>query len=237
MHKSLEEIDVVILCGGQGMRLRPITKNQPKVLVDVGGRAFLDILICNILQYGVKRLILSVGYLKEQIIDHFKNNITNYRVEFSEEEIPLGTGGAVKRARHLVKSNSFLVMNGDSFCKVDLTKFYSFHIKQRAVLSMVLVRSRQTDDYGMIELDDSYRVKSFREKAESRGSGLISAGIYLMKRDIFSLMPDDEVFSLEYDFFPKVLDNECYGFVYEGELIDIGTPDRYERAKKLFLKS
>lgn len=234
MDGLLEKIDVIILCGGQGIRLRPVVKDRPKVLVDIGGKVFLEVLIDYILQYGFKRIILSVGYLREQIIAHFDSYNPICKIEFSEEETPLGTGGAVKRTQPLIESDTFLVMNGDSLCHTDLTKFYDFHIKHRAILSMVLVASQQVHDYGIVELDDSYRIKNFKEKVKRKGNGFINAGIYLMKKDIFSFMPDNDTFSLEYDFFPKILDNNCYGFVCEGKLIDIGTPKRYERTKNYF---
>lgn len=237
MHKKLEDIDVIILCGGLGKRLRPVTRDQPKVLANIGGKAFLDILIDSLLQYGFKHLILSVGYLKEQIIAHFNNYNPGCKIEFSEEEMPLGTGGAIRRTQPLIEADTFLVMNGDSICEADLSKFYDSHIKHRAILSMVLTKSQQVHDYGIIEMDDYYRIKSFKEKVGHKDNSFINAGIYLMKKDIFSSMPDNEVFSLEYDFFPKILDNnKCYGFVCEGELIDIGTPERYAKANQLFCK-
>lgn len=235
---ELEKIDVVILCGGRGERLRPVIGEQPKVLAKIGEKAFLDILIDNILQYGFKRIILSVGYLGEQIIEHFDHDKC-YDVEFCEEEMPLGTGGAVKRAELLIKSKSFLVMNGDSICKVDFSRFYRFHMEKKGILCMVVVKPQtgQDQDYGAVRLDDSCRVRSFREKVVGGKSNLISAGIYLMRSDIFCHMPGETCFSLEYDLFPRILDERCYGFLCGSELIDIGTPERYEKAIGLLSES
>lgn len=232
MYSDLKEIDVLILCGGYGKRLKPCVNDRPKVLAKIGKRAFLDILIDNLLPYNFKRIILSVGYLKEEIKKHFSNNKT-YRLEFSEEEIPLGTGGAVKKAESLIKSNSFLVMNGDSICEIDFTKFYEFHINNKAILSIVLTSSKVNGDYGFITVDSSFRITSFREKVTEAKNGLINAGIYLMRKDIFSYMPEDTCFSLEYDLFPKILNHKGYGFLTEGQLIDIGTPERYKKAIKI----
>jgi len=233
MHADFKKIDLLILCGGLGKRLRPSLNDRPKVLAEIGGRVFLDILIGTISQYSFQNIILSTGYLKEQIKEHFGHN-PNYNFLFSEEERPLGTGGAVQKAKPLIKSNPFLVMNGDSICKVNLEKFYDFHIAKKAILSVVLARSKEIADYGLVKVDASGRIRNFREKVREKGGGLISAGIYLMQRNIFSCMPSKTCFSLESDLFSKILDERCYGFLCESELVDIGTPKRYKEAVKLF---
>ncbi|MCK4736539.1 MAG: hypothetical protein KAT65_29065, partial [Methanophagales archaeon] len=174
-----------------------------------------------------------VGYLKEQIKNHYDKN-QDYTITFSEEEEPLGTGGALKNARSLIRSNPFMVMNGDSICNVDFRSFVDFHIGKKALLSIVLVRSNTAEDYGSVILDVSQRIVDFNEKVAGGGENIINAGVYLMEKDIFSYMPEQSRFSLEYDLFPKIVDNRCYGFLTEGEFIDIGTPERYEKAKDLY---
>ena len=237
MSQKLSEMDVVILCGGLGKRLRPVVSGQPKVLAKIGERTFLDILIDNLLLYRFKNIILCVGYLKEQIKNHFdydygKNH--DYTITFSEEEEPLGTGGALKKAKTLIKSNPFMVMNGDSICKVNFRSFIDFHVEKEALLSIVLLRSNTAvQDYGSVTIDDSQRITDFNEKIVGRSENIINAGVYLMGKDIFSYMPEQNRFSLEYELFPKIIDNRCYGFLTEREFIDIGTPERYEKAKIL----
>ena len=234
MSDNLREIDVVILCGGLGKRLRPVIKEQPKVLAKIGEMTFLDILIDNLLMHGFKNIILSVGYLKEQIKNHFDyDKKYDYTITFSEEEEPLGTGGALKKVKPLIGSNPFMVMNGDSICKVNIGSFIDFHTEKKALLSMVLVRSKTAQDYGSVTLDDSQRITGFNEKIAGGSENIVNAGIYLMEKDIFSYMPKQNRFSLEYDLFPKVINNRCYGFLTESELIDIGTPERYEKAKSM----
>ena len=235
MSTNLREIDVVILCGGLGKRLRLVVFDQPKVLAKIGEKTFLDILIDNLLMHGFKNIILSVGYLKEQIKNHFNfddDKKYDYTITFSEEEEPLGTGGALKKAKPLIRSNPFMVMNGDSICKVDLRSFVNFHTEKKALLSMVLVRLKTAQDYGSVTLDESQRITSFNEKIAGRSENVINAGIYLMEKDIFSYMPEQNRFSLEYDLFPKIITSKCYGFLTESEFIDIGTPERYEKAIK-----
>jgi NDP-sugar pyrophosphorylase family protein len=234
----LSEIDVVILCGGLGKRLRPVVSGQPKVLAKIGERTFLDILIDNLIMQGFKNIILCVGYLKEQIKHHFDCDYDkkhDYTVTFSEEVEPLGTGGALKNAKTLIRSNPFMVLNGDSICNVDFRSFVDFHIEKEALLSIVLVRSNTAEDYGSVILEGSQRITNFNEKVAGRSGNIINAGVYLVDNDIFSYMPEQSKFSLEYDLFPKIIENNrCYGFLAEGEFIDIGTPERYEKAKDLY---
>jgi NDP-sugar pyrophosphorylase family protein len=127
-------------------------------------------------------------------------------------------------------------MNGDSIGKVDFRSFIDFHVEKRALLSIVLVRSNTAEDYGSVILDGSQRITSFNEKIAGGSENIINAGVYLMKKDIFSYMPKQNRFSLEYDLFPKIINNRCYGFLTESEFIDIGTPERYKKAINL-LKS
>ncbi len=228
----LKEIDVVILCGGLGVRLRPVISDRPKVLAKIGDAAFLDILLNNLAKYELKNIILCVGYMKEQIKAHFNSN-KNYNIKFSEEDEPLGTGGALKKARPLIKSNPFIVLNGDSVCNITFREFFEFHINKKGILSMVLARSKKVQDFGSVALNSSQRIMSFKEKVTCTDECLVNAGIYLMQKEVFSYMPDENHFSLEYDLFPKLIHDNCYGFITESELIDIGTPERYEKAINL----
>lgn len=235
---NLREIDVVILCGGLGKRLKPAFEG-PKVLVKIGEKAFLDILIDNLLIHGFKNIILSVGYLKEQIKNHFnceQKKSHDCLIIFSEEEKPLGTGGALNIAKTQIRSNLFMVINGDSICKVDFRSFIEFHIGKKALLSMVLVHSNKAQDYGSVILNEAQEITDFKEKVAGKSDNLINAGIYLMKKEIFAYMPKQKKFSLECELFPQIIKNRCYGFLTERELIDIGTPERYEKAINL-LKS
>jgi len=211
MSTNLKDIDVIILCGGLGTRLRPVVPDRPKALAKIEDKTFLDILIDELLKHGFKNIILCVGHLKEQIKDHF-NFEKDYNIVFSEEEYSLGTGGALKNAKSLIKSDTFMVMNGDSICNVDFKNFFDFHIDRKATLSMVLTRSPNTLDYGNVALDESQRIISFEEKIDTNKESLINAGMYMMQKKIFTYVPDEDVFSLEYDLFPKLITDKCYGY-------------------------
>ena len=208
--------------------------NRPKVLAEVAGRVFLDILVDRLLAYGFRRIILSVGYMKEEVRQHFYNHPNSKNILFVEEEIPLGTGGALKKAAQLVKSDDFLVMNGDSFCGVDLSKLYLFHKEKKGVLSIAVASAKEPSDYGVVSSNALGQILSFNEKSGASHGGFVNAGIYFMTKEVISFMPIQKVFSLEYDFFPKILNHKCFAFSSEVELIDIGTPERYKLAQKFF---
>lgn len=231
-----KEADVVILCGGLGKRLKSVISDRPKPMAEIKNRPFLDILVDYVASYGFKRFILCIGYNGNVIKKYYQSNKDNsVTILFSEESEPLGTGGAIKNAESLIKSNPFLVLNGDSFCQVDLHKFLDFHIKKRALLSMVLTGISKDRDYGVINLGRSQRIIKFDEKVESKSSNFINCGIYSFDIRIFSLMPVNRNFSLEYELFPKIINSKFYGYITEGTFIDIGTPGKYRKAKKILV--
>lgn len=225
--------DAVILCGGLGTRLRPISGDLPKALVPFDGRPFIDILIESLLPFGFRRFVLCVGYHSEKIREHFGRR--DYEVVFSEESEPLGTGGALKNARPHIISSPFLLLNGDSLCPTNLHRFRDFHAEKGGILSIVLSRPLSDKDYGAVDVDSEAKIMAFREKAEARRGSFINAGIYLLNREVFDLMPKDTRFSLETDLIPRLVSYKCYGFVTDGEIIDIGTPERLDRARKLMV--
>lgn len=223
-----EGMDVLILCGGPGKRLRSVVSDRPKPMAEIAHRPFLDILIAHTSRYGFRRFILCLGYMKEVIKEYYRER---EGIIFSEEEEPLGTGGAIKKAEPLIKSSPFLVMNGDSFISLDLNEFITFHTQKKAVVSIALAREKRTDDYGVIKLGEGGRIISFSEKRGERG--LVNAGVYLFERNVLSAIPCDINYSLEYDLFPKMVGKGLYGYQTDGTLIDIGTPEGYKKAKQI----
>jgi NDP-sugar pyrophosphorylase family protein len=241
-----DTMDVVILCGGKGKRLRTVIKDRPKVLAEINGQTFLDILIDYVTGFGFRRFIFCIGYKGDMIKRHFTIDYSrksafrtiraNLRYIFSEEKELLGTAGAIKKAQLLIKNNPFLVMNGDSICKLDLNRFINFHIEKRALFSMALCDVKNTASCGKVTLDNFGKVTSFSEKAKSNSeNSLASAGIYLLDKAIFSEIPINKKCSIEHEIFPKLINRRFYGFKTEERLIDIGTPEGLKQAN-LFLK-
>ncbi len=234
--KLLKDTDVIILCGGRGSRLKSITKNKPKPLVKIGDRPFLDILIAYLSKFGLRRFILALGYKADKVHEHFlKGPDRGSKIFFSLEKTPLGTGGAVKNAQHLVLNDYFFVLNGDSFYDIDLSGFLRFCLKKKAFLGAIALKKiKSGKDYGTIATDTHGRITSFNEKNKISKNCFINGGIYIFKKNIFSKMPRHKKFSLENDIFTKLAGVKgFYGYRTKGFFIDIGTPQRLKKARKL----
>lgn len=226
------KIDVLVLCGGQGTRLRKILRHRPKVMAFFGGEPFLNLVLNYMRSFGFRRFILGTGFRADAIRRYYsKNRQLGRGIVFSHENKPLGTGGGVKNAQRLIRSKLFFVLNGDSFIRFNPLNLYSFHRQKRALATILLMPHKGNQDYGCVKINRSGKVLSFLEKKKG-AAGLINAGVYLFQKEIFSLMPEGK-FSLEYNFFPQLQKKGFYGYLQRGMFIDIGTPERYLRAKKL----
>jgi D-glycero-alpha-D-manno-heptose 1-phosphate guanylyltransferase len=227
-------IDVVILCGGKGERLKGVVDDRPKPMAEVNGRPFLDMLLDYIAGFGLRRFILCISHKGDFIKKHYQKRVVPFSILFSEEERPLGTAGAIKHAESLIESSPFLVMNGDSFCRLDLNAFIDFHIKKKASFSMALSNVTDADDYGRVVLDKSCKIIGYNEKTGSGSEdNFVNIGMYLFDRSIFSEMPKDKKCSIEYEIFPRIVGERFYGFITQEEFIDIGTPERLRRINLL----
>ncbi len=234
----IKEIDVFILCGGLGKRLKDISGNTPKPMVYIGGRPFLDIVIGYLREFGFKRIILGIGYQAQIIKKYYdEHKISGVEIVFSQENRSLGTGGAVKKAKRLIKSELFFVLNGDSFSEFNAEKFIEFYKQKKATALILLRKSKDNKDYGLITIDRRSEIIFFNEKGSFMRNSLINGGVYLFSKSVFSMMPKKEKFSLEYDLFPQMVGRGLYGCKEPGFFIDIGTPERYFAAKKYFSKN
>lgn len=230
-----KDIDVLILCGGRGSRLRSVVSDRPKPMAEINQQPFLDALMGYLFLNGFRRFVLSTGYMAASIRRYYQKK-EGRDIRFCEESAPLGTGGALKKAGRFIKSGYFLALNGDSFCKVDFKKFLAFHNKKKGLASIVVAKNKQNRDCGSVKLDGLNRIISFREK-EGGKNRRISAGIYLFDRKIFSLMPKRGRFSLEYELFPKLNGKGFYGYMTDNTLVDIGTPDGLKKARLYFKRT
>ena len=227
-------LDAVILAGGLGTRLEPLVKDRPKALADVSGRPFIDILIDELVSQGVRRIIFCLGHRREQIISHVAGR-ADATFLFAEEIVPLGTGGALKNASSLISSDPFLLMNGDSFCRVAYAELMEFHKRRGAALTMVVSEARGRADAGNVTLTAEGRITGFREKSDATHPFLINAGIYLIRRAVLQSLSLQYPFSLERDILPLLIHGgNMYGYVVSEEVIDIGTPERLTFAQGKF---
>jgi len=198
-------------------------------MVWIKDRPFMDILIDYIAKFGFRRFILCTGYKADFIKRYYQDRNLPLTIVFSEEKNPLGTAGAIKNASSLVKSNTMLVFNGDSFCKADLNKFVDFHFAKNAEASIVLSKLKDNEDYGAVRLGPSGIITSFNEK--SKQDGFTNAGIYFFKKSTLDMIPDGVKFSVEYDLFPKLVGLGFFGYKTKAIVTDIGTPQRYKEAR------
>lgn len=240
MGAFLKNIDVVILCGGLGTRLQSILPDHPKILAPLGKHNLLDVTLEQFKDAGASRIILCVGHQKEKIKEYVEKNYPatgDLKIVLSEEATPLGTGGALRRALSLVQSDTFLVMNGDSLADLNLAKFLNWHHRKNALFSMALMKAERADG-GAVVCDKSQRILSFREKTHDPRPHFVNAGFYIMGKDAARMLPDCNAFSLEHDFFPKLVEGgKCFGYLSRAKFLDIGTPERYQKAVRSYPNS
>jgi NDP-sugar pyrophosphorylase family protein len=234
LYADLSKMTAVLLVGGRGERLRAVLPSTPKPLASLGRRSFLELLVRQLRGHGIRRLLMCTGYLAHQIEQEFgAGDEFDVTIEYSRESNPLGTAGAVKLAQpHLQDAQDFLVLNGDSFLEADFRQLIEFHGGHGGLISMAVVAVQNAERFGTVEVDARSRVIGFREKASSTAPGLVNAGIYVFRHDIFTHLPQGPA-SLERDVFPRVLDRGVYAFEQQGMFIDIGTPEDYARAQEV----
>jgi D-glycero-alpha-D-manno-heptose 1-phosphate guanylyltransferase len=230
----LAEVDAVVLAGGLGTRLRSVLSDRPKALALIHGRPFLAYLFDQLINAGIFRVVLCLGFGSRQIRECFGESYRGLCIVHSEEPTPLGTAGALRLALPILRSNPVLVINGDSYCEVDLESFWTSHQKRRASVSMVLARVPDTDRFGRIELGARDAVISFQEKGNTSGDGLINAGLYLIDRALIDEIPADISCSLEREIFPSWIGRGFYGFATTAKFLDIGTPEAYASSEAFF---
>lgn len=231
-----EGVDVIILAGGLGTRLRAVVSDLPKVLAPVNGRPYLDILLTRITRWRKARnVVLAVGYMAEKLKAMYGHSkVHRFKVFFSEEEVLLGTGGGIKKALSQTRTDHVLILNGDSFVDLDLDELYALHKEKQAAMTIAVTKVENANRYGSVILDDTSRVLLFEEKSQTSHAGLISCGVYIASRSLFQHVAADVPFSLEHDLMPRFLKAGVYGFVTQGKFIDMGTPESYAESERFF---
>ena len=225
--------EAIILAGGCGTRLQGVVKDLPKPMAPVNDRPFLTYVLDYLIEYEYERVVLSVGYLHEKIVDYFGRKYKALEIDYAVEEEPLGTGGGILFAMSKCKSDNVLVINGDTMFKVDLTAFEHFHQEKNGLLSIVLREVEDVSRYGSVNIGENGMITLFSEKQASSGSGFINGGVYLINRKIFEKYPQAQKFSFEKDLMTKYYMQECfYAMPSDGYFIDIGIPEDYARAQQ-----
>ncbi len=230
----------VILVGGEGTRLRPLTCNTVKAMVPVLNRPFLEHMICYLRSYEIRDIILTLCHLPDSIRSYFGDGSKfGVKLTYIVEESPLGTAGAVKNAQRYL-DEPFFILNGDIFTDLDLGAMLAFYKQTRAKVSIALTPVENPTIYGVVETDAQGRVRHFIEKPAwgEVTTNLINAGIYLLNPEVLSGVPQDTHFMFEHHLFPQLLDKgeSIYGYSSEAYWIDIGTPEKYLKLHHDLLK-
>jgi len=231
----------VILVGGEGTRLRPLTLTVPKPVVPVVDRPFLSHQLDLLATVGVTEIVFSVAYRPQRIQAVFGDgSARGCRIHYAVEETPLGTGGAVKNAETFLDDTT-IVFNGDVLTDVDLAGVVRGHRESAAKATLVLTPVPNPAAYGLVETDADGRVKSFIEKPTDPAQitcDTINAGIYVLDTSTLSLMPPAENHSIERAFFPTLLrrGDLVRGWIHRGYWIDIGTPEKYLQVHRDILR-
>jgi NDP-sugar pyrophosphorylase family protein len=230
-------MEAMLLVGGKGRRLTSVVNDRPKSMAAVANRPFLEWLLLMLRIQGVRRAILCTGYMSHVIESHFRNgHRIGMEIVYSHESVPLGTGGAVRRALRKVNGKRFLVLNGDSYCRVDIERFLRNHLRAGVPASLWAVSVEDCGRYGSVEISETNAVLGFHEKAKERRSGLINAGVYLFERTVIEAIPSKRPVSLENEVFPRLVGQDLCAVVGEGPFIDIGTPESYAVAASFLVK-
>jgi D-glycero-alpha-D-manno-heptose 1-phosphate guanylyltransferase len=228
------DVTAAILAGGLGTRLRPAVADRPKVLAPIGGRPYLTYLLDQLAGASVRNVVLLTGFAADQVRDALGDSYRTLRLSYSVEPAPLGTAGALRHALPHFASSSVLVLNGDSYCDVDLAAFRWLHERRASEASLVLARATDAERFGQVRVSRDGQILQFEEKGTPSGPGRINAGIYLLRRGLIAELPPGPV-SLERDVLPGwVAGRRVYGYRHDGRFLDIGTPESYAEAGDFF---
>jgi mannose-1-phosphate guanylyltransferase len=219
----------VILAGGQGTRLRPLTSTVPKPIVPLVDRPFISFMLEWLRAHAVDDVIMSCGFLATSIREVLGDGSElGIRLRFVEEPEPRGTAGALKLAEPMLDER-FLMLNGDVLTDIDLSSQIAQHERSGASATLALVPVADPSAYGVVILEADRSVRDFVEKpsAGQVQSNLISAGAYVLQRELLELVPPDRNVSIEREVWPQLVGNGLYGYPSKSYWLDIGTPERY----------
>lgn len=225
-------LQAVILAGGFGTRVKEITKDKiPKPMLPINSKPFLLYILDYLKSQDIRDVIMCIGFKREAIKDYFKDGKEyDLHIVYSEEERPLGTAGALKNAEQFISGNRFLLLNGDTLFKINLSELIRFHISKKAKITIALKYMNNTYRYGNVEMNSKNLITNFVEKGISK-PGYINGGIYLVDRNVLDSINNFPC-SFEKDILPKFLEKGLFGKVFNDYFIDIGIPEDYEKAKR-----
>jgi mannose-1-phosphate guanylyltransferase len=218
----------VILAGGVGTRLKPLTYRRPKPLIPIAGEPCVDYVIKSLVSAGFSKIIVTTGYMSDTLIKSIGDGKKfGASILYAFEETPAGTAGAVKNVGEFLDS-TFVVASGDVLADVDIKALFDYHKEKKAVATMALTEVDNPTEFGIVGLDDDNRIVKFKEKPKEEEvfSNLINAGIYILEPEVLDFIPGNQMFDFSKNVFPKLLENNkpVYGAPITGLWMDIGRP-------------
>lgn len=232
---TCRNLTAAILAGGLGTRLRPALNSIPKVLAPVNGRPFITFLLNQLARAGIARAVLLTGYQADQVFRALGDRYGGVALSYSVETSPLGTAGALRHALAEFKTDSVLLLNGDSYCDVDLSRMAATHRCSHAEMTMALIRVANTQRFGRVETTANGKITHFGEKPMDAGHGWINGGVYVLARSLIAEISAKRELSLERDLLPEWVNSKrCRGYKTSGRFLDIGTPSSYAAATFFF---
>ncbi len=229
----------VIMAGGEGTRLRPLTTERPKPMVPIVNKPVMAHILDLLLRNGIDDVVVTLHYLPDSVRGYFGNESGGVRITYSVEERSLGTAGSVRLASKFLSAEPFLVVSGDSLTDFNLHRAVEFHEESGAAVTLILYRVSLPLDYGVVITDDTGRILRFQEKPGwgELSSDMVNTGIYVLSPEVLDLIPENEPSDFSNDIFPMLLEKglPMYGFVADGYWCDIGDLREYYRANMDFL--
>ncbi|MEM2920922.1 MAG: NDP-sugar synthase [Candidatus Bathyarchaeia archaeon] len=230
----------LILAGGFGTRLRPLTCTRPKLMFPVANRPLLDWIIERLSQSGVDVVVLAVNYMADVFARSFGKSKYGVKIRYSRETKPLGTGGPIKKAKDLLNGDDepFFVLNGDILSTIDYKALYKKHAEYGAKATIALHEVENPSRFGLAMVNDKNQILKFIEKPKPEVSmgKLINAGVYVLNQSVFELIPPDRQVSIEKEVFPILAESGgLYGYNLDGLWVDIGKPEDYILANRYML--
>jgi mannose-1-phosphate guanylyltransferase len=224
-------VQALILAGGEGTRLRPLTHTVPKPVLPLAGRPHIAYVIDWLKEHGVDDVIVSCGFLAEGMRSALAGLESGVQIRYAEEPDARGTAGAIRFAEEML-GDRFLVLNGDVLCDLDLTALIGQHDRTGARATIALYPVSDPSGYGLIHRHEDGEITEFLEKPEPEqiDTDEINAGAYLLERSVLDEIPPDREVSIEREVFPRLIGEGLYGIRLEGYWIDIGTPERFLQA-------
>jgi mannose-1-phosphate guanylyltransferase len=222
-------MQALILAGGEGTRLRPLTSTVPKPVIPLVDRPFIAFMLDWLRTHGVDDIVMSCGHLASGVRNVLGDGTAyGIKLRYVEEPRPMGTGGALKYAAALLDER-FLMLNGDVLTDIDLSAQMAQHERTGAQATLALTPVEDPSNYGLVRTADGGEVTEFVEKPspDQIDTNNISAGVYVLERSVLDLLEENHPASIERDVFPRLVGQRLYGFVSGGYWLDIGTPERY----------